>query len=146
MQVQPALSAIGCLTYQDGHFDIIFVWIVHSNIILQRELNICAHSEARACALLMSARTNLLTAHTSLHPLALKCLNRQSLHEFSLNTDINVGSSGLSCARVPSAPGWWRKTCSLALNKSEWFVQVFFITVVVMYWQARMGIINRNIH
>ncbi len=43
----------------------------------------------------------------SLRPLALKCLNRQSLHEFSLNTDISVCCSGVTFARVPSGPGWW---------------------------------------
>ncbi len=55
----------------------------------------------------MSARTNLLAAHASSRPLALKCLNWQGLNEFSLNTDINVFCLGLTCARVLSAPGWW---------------------------------------
>ncbi len=73
-------------------------------IIFQRELNICVRSEARVCAL-MSARTNLLTARASSRPLALKCLNWQSIHGFSLNTDINVCSSGLTCAHTLSAPG-----------------------------------------
>ncbi len=68
--------------------------------ILQRELNICARSEARVCSLLISACTNLLIARASSHPLALKCLNWQSLHEFSLNTDINMCCSGLTCARA----------------------------------------------
>ncbi len=44
----------------------------------------------------------------SLRPLALKCLHRQSLHEFSLNTDISVCCSGVTFARAPSGPGWWR--------------------------------------
>uniref|UniRef100_A0A673HM02 CD276 molecule n=1 Tax=Sinocyclocheilus rhinocerous TaxID=307959 RepID=A0A673HM02_9TELE len=48
-------------------------------------------------ALRMSTRTNLLTARSSSRPLALKCLNWQSLNEFSLNTDINVCCSGLTC-------------------------------------------------
>ncbi len=93
----------------------------------------------------MSTCTNLLTARASSHPLALKCLNWQSLHEFSLNTDINVCCSGLTCARALSAPGWWRNKwqliiqhTALALNKSEWFVHFFFIAVVVMYWEAKM--------
>ncbi len=72
----------------------IYIYI-YSNTKLQRELNICARSEARVCALRMSARTNL-TARASSHPLALKCFNWQSLHEFSLNTDINVCCSGLT--------------------------------------------------
>ncbi len=100
--------------------------------ILQRELNICARSEARVCAHLMSARTNLLTARASSHPLALKCLNWQSLHEFSLNADINVCCSGITCARTLSAPGWWRNKWQLiiqhrehTLNKSEWFAHFF---------------------
>ncbi len=57
--------------------------------------------------MIMSARTNLLTARASSRPLAL-CLNWQSLHEFSLNTDINVCCSGLTCVRALSAPGWWQ--------------------------------------
>ncbi len=48
----------------------------------------------------------------SLRPLALKCLHRQSLHEFSLNTDISVCCSGVTFARAPSVPGWWRIKCS----------------------------------
>ncbi len=63
---------------------------VHSNTIFQRELNIFT--------LLMSGYTNFLTARTSLRPLALKCLNCQGLNEFSLNTDINVCCSGLTCS------------------------------------------------
>ncbi len=91
-----------------------FFTVYDSNTIHQRELHICARSEVRVCALLMStrvcvllmsARTNLLTACVSSRPLALKCLNWQSLHEFSLNTDINVCCSGLTCARALSAPG-----------------------------------------
>ncbi len=74
---------------------------VHSNTILQRELYICSRSEVWVCTLLMSTRF-LFTAHASLHPLALKCLNWQSLHEFSLNTDINVCCLGLTCARAIS--------------------------------------------
>ncbi len=81
----------------------------------------------------MSACTHLLTARVSSRPLALKFLNWQSLHEFSLNTDINVCCSGLTCARTLSAPGWWWNKwqliiqhTALALNKSEWFVHFFF--------------------
>ncbi len=66
----------------------------------ERELNICKRSEARACSLLISARTNLLTARMSSHTLALNILNWQSLHEFSLNTYINVCYSGLICVRA----------------------------------------------
>ncbi len=109
------------------------MWICPFNTILQRELHICARSEVRVCALLMSARTNLLTARASSRPLALKCFNWQSLHEFNLNTDINVCCSGLTCARTLSAPGWWWNKwqlifqhTALALNKSEWFVHFFF--------------------
>ncbi len=53
-----------------------------------------------------------ITVRASKRPLALKCLNWQTLHEFSLNTDINVCCSGLTCAQAPSAPGWWRNKCS----------------------------------
>ncbi len=94
----------------------------------------------------MSIRTNL-TGRASSPPLALKCLNWQGLHEFSVNTDINVCCSDLTCLRELSAPGWWRNKwqliiqhTALALNKSEWFVHFFFfhIAVVVMYWEARV--------
>ncbi len=61
------LTKMGIFTSFLGEF-------VHLNAILQRELNICMRSEARACALLMSARTNLLTARVSSHTLALKYL------------------------------------------------------------------------
>ncbi len=57
----------------------------------------------------------------SSHPLALKCLNWQSLHEFSLNTDINVCCSDLTCARALSAPGWWWSKCSYSsIWHSHW--------------------------
>ncbi len=84
------------------------------------ELNICACSEAQVCVLLLSARTNLLTAQVSSCPLGLKCLNWQSLHEFSLKTDINVCGSGLTCACALSAPGWWRIKCSYSSIHSHW--------------------------
>ncbi len=44
---------------QDGHFDIIFVWL-SIKTIFQKGLNICAHSETRFCSLLMSACTNTI--------------------------------------------------------------------------------------
>ncbi len=76
--------------------------------------------------------------HKSSHcarPLALKCLNWQSLHEFSLNTDINVCCSGLTCARALSAPGWWRNKLQfiiqhreLALNKRVNGLSTFFFS------------------
>ncbi len=118
---------------------------VHLNNTSERAY-ICTHSEAWVCALLMSIRTNL-TGRASSPPLALKCLNWQGLHEFSVNTDINVCCSDLTCLRELSAPGWWRNKwqliiqhTALALNKSEWFVHFFFfhIAVVVMYWEARV--------
>ncbi len=111
-----------------------------------RESLIIARSEARVCALLMSTRTNLLTARASSHPLALKCLNWQILHEFSLNTDINVCCSGLTCARALSAPGWWWNKCSYSsIRHSHWTREnglstFFFIAVVVTYWEARKRI------
>ncbi len=113
---------------------------VHSNTLRQREFNICVRSEVRVCALLMSARTNLLTARVSLRPLTLKYLN--FLHEFSLNTDINVCCSGLTCARALSAPGWWRNKCSYSsIRHSHWTrVNGLSIADVVMYWEARMRI------
>ncbi len=124
LDVQPAMSAIGYLPRRAFWHN--FCVNLSIQTILQRELNICTCSEARVCVHLMSARTNLLTACVSSRPLALKCLNWQSLHEFSLNTDINVCCSGLTCARALSAPGWWRNKwqlifqhTALALNKSE---------------------------
>ncbi len=106
--------------YQDGHLDN-FCVNLSIQTILQRELNICARSEARVCALLMGARTNPLTARASSHHLALKCLNWQSLHEFSSNTDIKVCCSGLTCARMLSTPGWWWKKCSYSsIRHSHW--------------------------
>ncbi len=97
---------------------------------------------------MLSARTNLLTGHVSSRPLALKCLNWQSLHEFSLKTDINVCGSGLTCARSLSAPGWWRIKCSYSSIHSHWtrlnglstLKKKKCIAVVVMYWEARMRI------
>ncbi len=95
----------------------------------------------------MSARTNLLTACVSSRPLALKCLNWQSLHEFSLNTDINVCCSGLTCARALSAPGWWRNKwqliiqhTALALNKSEWFVH--FIYLFIFFYRCYCNVLG----
>ncbi len=87
-------------------FDMQFSYATHlAHPVLCRptHLNISGYasgSEARVCALLRSARTNLLTARVSSHPPALKCLNWKSLHEFSLNTDINVCCSGLTCAHA----------------------------------------------
>ncbi len=132
LYVQPAMSAIGYLPRR-AFWQNCCVNLSIQNTIHQRELHICARSEAQVCALLMSACTHLLTARVSSRPLALKFLNWQSLHEFSLNTDINVCCSGLTCARALSAPGWWWNKwqliiqhTALALNKSEWFVHFFF--------------------
>ncbi len=51
----------------------------------------------------------------------LLCLNWQSLHEFSLNTDIKVCCSGLACERALSAPGWWWNKCSYSsIRHSIW--------------------------
>ncbi len=115
--------------YQDGHFDIFFLCeFVHSNTILQRESLIVA-------CVLMSSQINLLTAHASSHPLALKCLNWQNVHEFSLNTDINVllFRSHLCSRATLSAPGRVMteymlifQHTALALNKSEWFIYFVF--------------------
>ncbi len=96
-----------------------------------RESLIFARVLRWVCALLMSACTNLLTARASSHPLALKCLNWQSLHEFSLNTDINVFCSGLTSARAINTRVMTElmlifQHMALALNKSEWFVPFFF--------------------
>ncbi len=87
MYIQPAMSAIG---YLPRRWSQNLCEFVHSNTILQRELNICARSEARVCALLMCSRTNLLTERASSHLLVSKYLNWQSLHEFSLNTEIST--------------------------------------------------------
>ncbi len=91
LYVQPAKSAIGYLPIR-AFWHIFLCEFVHSNTILQRELNICA--------LWMSARTNLLTARASSRPLALKCLNWQSLHEFSLNTYISTCAVQVSSVRT----------------------------------------------
>ncbi len=76
--------------------------------------------------------------HKSSHYLALKCLNCQSLNEFSLNTYINVCCSGLFsisytihlCAPAISTHVMmeWMLIfhhTAFALNKSEWFVHFF---------------------
>ncbi len=52
--------------------------------------------------------------------------------------------SGLTCARASSAPGWWRNTCLYSSIHSHWTrvngLSTFFITDVVMYWEAKMRI------
>ncbi len=54
--------------------------------------------------------------------------------------------SGLTCARAPSAPGWWRNKCSYSSIHSLWTrvnaLSTFlsFIAVVVTYGEARMCI------
>ncbi len=85
----------------------------------------------------------------SLHAQAciLKCLNWQSLHEFSLNTDINVCCSGLTCACAiyqhlgddginAHNPAY---TLIERVNGLSMLHLIFFIAVV-MYWEARMHI------
>ncbi len=91
----------------------------------------------------MSAFTNLLTARASSRSLALKCLNWQSLHEFSLNTvstcAVQVspvraryqhpGDDGIN-AHIPA----YGTRIEQELMVCHFF---FFIAVVVMYWEAR---------
>ncbi len=88
--------------YQDGHFDIFFCvnLFIQTQYFRERESLIVAH-------VLMSAQINLLTARASSHPLALKILNWQNVHEFSLNTDINVllFSSHLCARALGTRPG-----------------------------------------
>ena len=79
---------------------------VNSSAILERELNICALSEMSSLHTQThthaDARTNLRDAGSLSR---LECLHWQSLNEFILNTDGNVCSSGLACARALSTPG-----------------------------------------
>ncbi len=135
LYIQPAMSAIGYLPRRAFWQNFCVNLSIQTQYI--RESFIFACVLRRGFALLMSARTNLLTARVSSRPLALKCLNWQSLHEFSLNTDINVCCSGL---------GWWRNKCSYSsIRHSHWtrvngLSTFFFIAVIVMYWEARMRI------
>ncbi len=80
-----------------------------------------------------SARTNLLTARASSRPPALKCLNWQSLHEFSLNTDISMCVSGLTCARARALSAlWWRSKCSYSIHQLKHTLAepCFFVRVI----------------
>ncbi len=91
---------------------------------------------------LMSARTNLLTACASSYPLALKCLNWQSLHEFSLNTDINVYCSGLGW----SAPGWWRNKRSYSSIHLHW-TRVNGLSTFVFFHHCCCNVLrSQNVH
>ncbi len=72
-----------------------------------------------------------ITVRASKRPLALKCLNWQTLHEFSLSTDTDPGDDGIN-AHIPA----------YTRIEQEWMVcpLIFFsfIDVVVMYWEDRM--------
>ncbi len=127
---QPAMSAIGYLPRRA--FWHIFVWICpFKHNTSRRELNTCTRSEARIYALLMSYSLCVL-----------KCLNWQSLHEFSLIRYQRVLFRSHLCA-----PGWWRNKCSYSsIRHSHWTrvnglsTSFSLIAVVVMYWEARMRV------
>ncbi len=113
LYIQPAMSAIGYLPRRAFWK---FCEFVHSNTILQRELNICS----------------LLMCSCISHLLALKYLNGQSLHEFSLNTDINMCCSGLTCEAIITGDNGINDCSYYSIWHSHWtrawmVCQLFFL-------------------